>query len=439
MNAPAATVAVIGAGKMGLPIACRLGMMGARVWACDVRADAVEAINSGKSPIDEPGVPELLAELVSNGRLTATTDTLDAVRRSDVAIVLVPAVLTDDRHADLRALEAVTRTLATALHAGLLIVYETTVPVGTTRSRFLSLLSERSSLVAGRDWHLAYSPERVKSRHVLDRLGTTPKIVGGLTTACRDRASAFYARYLGAPIAAVPSLEAAEFAKLAGMVYRDVNIALANELARYAESVGIDLTALIAPTNTDAESALLHPGIGVGGHCTPVYPWFLIHDAHDRGLELPVVENARLMNDAQPAYCIDRLESALGPLAGATVAILGLGFRPEVKEHLMSPAFGVRTALRARGARAVLVDPLYEKAEIVHHGFEPATLSELLGGSPTLPSVDAVVLVTAHRAFLNLDWAQLAARGVRVALDGRNAWDAAAVDAAGVSYLGVGR
>lgn len=438
MNAPATTVAIIGAGKMGLPIACRMGLLGARVIACDVRADVVDAINRGESPIDEPGVPEAIATLAFAGNLTATTNTAAAIRKADVAIVLVPAVLTDDRCADLDALDAVTRTIASAMHAGLLVVYETTVPVGTTRQRFLKVLNH-GELQAGRDWHLAYSPERVKSRHVMERLGTTPKIVGGLTEACRDRAAWFYAQFLAAPVAPVASLEAAEFAKLAGMVYRDVNIALANELARYAEAAGIDLPALIPPTNTDAESALLQPGIGVGGHCTPVYPWFLIHDAHARGLDVPVVENARLLNDAQPAYCVGRMEEALGPLAGATVAILGLGFRPEVKEHLMSPAFGVRAALAARGARAVLVDPIYTEDELAAHGFEAATFDDLMNGSAALPVVDGVVLVTAHRAFASLDWKALAARGVRVALDGRNVWDAAAIRRAGIDYLGVGR
>jgi UDPglucose 6-dehydrogenase len=165
----------------------------------------------------------------------------------------------------------------------------------------------------------------------------------------------------------------------------------------------------------------------------------VIQDAQERGLDMPVMESARALNDTQPAYCVDRLEAVLGPLAGDTVAILGLGFRPEVKEHLMSPAFGVRTALQARGARAVLVDPLYSTDEIAAHGFDPASLDDLTTPTPSLPAIDALILVTAHKALLALDWVRVAARGVRVALDGRNAWDARALRDAGLTYLGVGR
>lgn len=424
-------VVVVGAGKMGLPLACQLASRGAYVTACDVDAQKVAAIGRGECPIDEPGVAEQVAARVADGHLTASVDTAAAVADSDVVIVIVPALLTAARDIDAGALQAVSRDIARTLRPGTLVSYETTVPVGGTRRLLLPLLEE-GGLRVGRDLDLVFSPERVKSGSVMENLGRRPKVVGGHTPAAAARAAEFYHRYLGAPVVDVGSLEAAELVKLAGMVYRDVNIALANELARYCEAVDVDLTAVIEAINTDGEAALHLPGIGVGGHCTPVYPWFLIQDAQRRGLSLPLAEHARATNDGQVSHALDRLEAALGALAGASVLILGLGFRPGVKEHAYSTAFSLRDELARRGARVALHDPLYAPDEIEAHGFAPGRLDdEIAPGS--------IVLNTAHEAYLGLDFTDLAKRGLRAVVDGRNAWDPPRVRAEGLVYLGVGR
>src|SRR5262245_52459012 len=331
-------VAVIGAGKMGLPLACQIASRGATVIATDLRASVVDAINAGTSPIDEPGVPELLATMVQGKRLRATIDTSSAVADSEVVVVIVPALLTPDRQADLSALKVVSEQVASRLKSGSMVCYETTVPVGATRSHLLPLL-EASGLKAGIDFDLVYSPERVKSQSVLKHLTQTPKVVGGITAEAAKRGADFYASYLGTSVINVGTLEAAEMVKLAGMVYRDVNIALANELARYAEKVGVELASVIEAANTDGEAQLLRPGIGVGGHCTPVYPYFLIREAERVGAPVTLAERSRRVNDGQAAHTVSRIFRALGSLSGRRVLILGLGFRPSVKEHLYSPAF----------------------------------------------------------------------------------------------------
>jgi nucleotide sugar dehydrogenase len=311
-----------------------------------------------------------------------------------------------------------------------MVVYETTLPVGTTR-RFAAIL-ESSGLKAGKDFDLAFSPERVKSQLVLKHLTENPKVVGGFTPQAAERAEAFYKEFLGAPVMNVGTLEAAEFVKLAGMVYRDVNIALANELARYAEMAGIDYHQILKATNTDGEAVLLQPGIGVGGHCTPVYPFFLIRDSERRGQPAELSALGRRVNDDQVAYVLDRLERLWGSLRGRQALILGLGFRPQVKEHIYSPAFLLGPELEKRGAQVSLHDPLYTDEEIRGHGFAPASLEAKI-----LPEV--VVLNTAHDAYKNLDFAGLAARGAKALVDGRALWDGNAVRAAGLFYLGVGR
>jgi nucleotide sugar dehydrogenase len=424
-------VAVIGAGKMGLPLACRFAELGADVLACDLRSAVIDEINAGRCPIDEVGVPELLSAAVAAGRLRGTTDTLAAVRESEVVVVIVPALLTPDRDVDMSALVSVSAQIARVLRPGMMVSFETTVPIGGT-AKFLKPVLEQSGLKAGVDFDLVYSPERVKSQRVLAHLTKTPKVVGGVTPASAERGARFYGEFLGAPVMNVGTMEAAEMVKVGGMVYRDVNIALANELARYAVAASVDLTAVISAINTDGEAHLLDPGIGVGGHCTPVYPYFLIRDAERRSTPVTLASRARRVNEAQVSDTLDRVERLTGPLAGRRVLILGLAFRPRVKEYILSPAFNLKDELSARGADVVLHDPLYTDAEIEAHGFVPAAFD-------SAPAPDVVILQTAHPEYEALDFAQMARAGVRVIVDGRNMWTPADVRQWGMRYIGIGR
>ncbi|HZO13341.1 MAG TPA: nucleotide sugar dehydrogenase, partial [Polyangiaceae bacterium] len=400
----------------------------AQVVACDVSQAVVDAINQGETLIDEPGVAELVRQAHADKKLRATTDTRAGVAECEVVVVIVPALLTSERDIDASILISVCHTLASALQPGAMVCFETTMPVGGTRRLLLPAL-ESAGRRAGVDFDLVFSPERLKSRHVLERLPLTPKVVGGFDAKAAARAERFYAQYLGAPVMNVGTLEAAEMVKLAGMVYRDVNIALANELSRYAEATGVDIVSLAAAINSDGEAALLQPGLGVGGHCTPVYPYFYIRDAQRLGVDAALAAHGRRINDAQVAHVVDRLERAL-PLSGRRVTILGLAFRPDVKEHIFSPAFALHEILRTRGAEVMLHDPLYTPAELSELGFTPSDLK-----SPA----DALILHTAHSAYRELPFAELAKAGVRAFVDGRAACDGKAVRAAGIAYVGVGR
>ena len=221
-------VTVVGAGKMGLPLACVFASRGAKVFACDVNAEKVAAINSGQCPFEEPGIGKLLADAVKAGRLTATTDTGAAMANSEVVVVIVLYLLSDSREADLKLIDSVARVAAENLKPGSMICFETTLPVGGTRR--LGHIIDNGGMKAGVNYDLAFSPERVKSRLMLKHLFDNPKVVGGITPASAARAEEFYLQYLGAPVTNVGTLEASELVKLAGMIYRDVNIALSNEL-----------------------------------------------------------------------------------------------------------------------------------------------------------------------------------------------------------------
>ncbi len=423
-------VTVVGGGKMGLPLACLFARNGATVIVADVRTETVAAINAGRCPIDEPDVPELVAALVAAGRLSATTDTPAAVAQSDVVVVIVPVLLTPDNDADTSIIESVSRQIAGAMRPGAMIVYETTLPIGRTRE--LGTILATSGRTAGVDFDLVFSPERVKSQFVLARLTENLKVVGGVTPQSASRAETFYRTYLRAPVRNVGTLEAAEMVKLAGMVYRDANIGLANEMARYAEAAGVDLSTIVDAINSDGEAAMLQPGIGVGGHCAPVYPYFYIHDAQRRGLTAGMAVLGRELNDGQAAWALDRVERAGFPLRGSDLLILGLGYRPQVKEHICSTAFLLQAGAVERGARVMLDDPLYTDAEIRAHGFEPLALA-----AARLPAV--VILNTAHAAYRDVSFADLAQRGVRIIVDGRAVWPSQGVEQAGIVYLRVGR
>ena len=289
--------------------------------------------------------------------IEATTDTESAVQDSDVAIVIVSALLTKEFFADLNNLETVTHQIHNAMHKGLLISYETTVPVGTTREIFLPILSKGGWKV-GADFYLAFSPERVKSQHVLEKLTKIPKIVGGVDEASTLMAEKFYTTYLGAKVINVGTTDSSEMVKLTGMIFRDVNIALANELAGYSEAKSINFTELIEAINSDGEANLLLPGIGVGGHCAPVYPYFMIHDADHIMQPVTLSKRAREINDKQAEHMIYRLERSLGSLVNKKILILGLGFRPGVKEHYLSTAFKIKYILEQKRAEVSIHDSL---------------------------------------------------------------------------------
>ncbi len=309
-------ITVVGGGRMGLPLACMFGKNGADVTVSDIDPAIAKSIDAGISPYEEPGLTELMRELHATGRLHGTSDTAAATNAADAIVVIVPAHLTPERYIDFSILQAASADVGRGLKRGALVIYETTVSVGGTRRSLIPVLERESGLKAGADFHVAYSPERVKANLVLARLATTPKVVGGFDAASLDKAADLYRRYLGAPVDEVGPIEAAEMTKLLGMLYRDVNIALVNELAAFCEMAGVDYDRVRAAANTDGEANLLIPGIGVGGHCTPVYPYFLTRESRRLGVTQRLAEAAREVNDLQPARQLDRVAAAWKPLGG---------------------------------------------------------------------------------------------------------------------------
>ncbi len=421
----AGTVAVIGAGKMGLPLAAQFAGHGWTVIAVDVQADVVASINEGRSHIgEEPGVAALVAAGHAAGRLRATTDGGAAARDADVIVLIVPVMLDAAHQPDYRFMDAAVDAIGAGVHAGSLVIFETTLPVGDTRDRFAPRLEAASGLRADEDFLVAFSPERLFSGAALRNLSTYPKLVGGLGAASTARAAAFYDSVLDAEVVAMSSAEAAEFAKLADTTYRDVNIALANEFAAYADRVGVDIREVIAAANSQPYAHLHQPGLGVGGHCIPVYPHFLL----SRAPELTLVRRSREINDGQVDIALDEVRETLGGLDGRPVLVLGLTYRDGVKELAYSRAIPLVEALRAGGARVAAHDPLLTDEEVRALGAEPYRWGDR-------SDVRAIVIQTGDRRWGGLDPAWFP--GLELVVDGRNAIADLALPAA-VRYRGIG-
>ncbi|MGE0601817.1 MAG: nucleotide sugar dehydrogenase [Dehalococcoidia bacterium] len=415
-------VAVVGIGRIGLPVAATIASRGHQVLGCDVNVALVERVNRAENPIpDEAGLDAMLREVIAAGTLKATTETAKAVAESQVVLFAVRVDVDAQGRADLQYLFAAAEEAAKGLQPGTLCIFDTTLPVGTTRNELAPRL-EATGKKLGVDFHVAFSPERLLMGRVIEDLTKYPKVVGGVDPGAGARAAAFYREVFGGEVLELGSAEAAELSKLAEGSYRDLNIALANELAMIADVHGIDITEVIAAANSQPYSHIHVPGTGVGGHCIPVYPRFLMQG--EGPSDLP--ELGRRVNDAMPGYVVERAGRLVGGLSGKRVLIMGLTFRPDVAVTFHTNAVDLLREFESRGSIVFGHDPLLSEAGLRELGFEPA---EALAG------FDIAVVHSNHKHYRAVDWAGLAP----LVVDARNALDRAEIEAAGVNYLGVGR
>lgn len=418
-------VVVVALGKIGLPLAVQIARSGHSVVGCDINPEVVELVNRAEPPFPgEAGLEEALAEVIASGALRAQVDTTAAVAEGPDLVVTVPPLAVDgDAKPDWAALDSAIAAIGAGLQAGTTVAVETTLPVGTTRGRIAPALEAASGLKAEQEFFTVFSPERVYSGRIFADLAAYPKLVGGLSDAGEQRGAELYGSFLEAAIWPMGSAEAAEMVKLAETTYRDINIAFANELARFADREGIDVERVIEAANSQPFSHIHSPGIAVGGHCIPVYPRFYLEGDPDAALPAA----ARAVNDAMPAYAAERLEKALGGLQGARVLVLGAAYRGGVKETAFSGVFGVSTALEALGGSALVSDPLYSDEELTALGLTP------WDGE----AIDAAIVQADHAEYAKLSAADLP--GARIVLDGRGVLDAASLAAAGIAVELIGR
>jgi UDP-N-acetyl-D-glucosamine dehydrogenase len=410
-------LAIVGAGYVGVPLAQVFAEAGVATVLVDVDAAKVESIQRGESYIED--VPsDVIAGLVQAGLLGATTD-YDAVRETDTIVIAVPTPLTRQREPDLSIVFGVAAKLADRLRKGHVVVLESTTYPGTTREEVLPILAG-SGLQVGEDFFLAFSPERVDPGRTDWTTKNTPKVIGGVTAACTERASAFYRRAIDTLIP-VSSPDAAELVKLLENIFRSVNIALVNELAQMCDRMNLDVWEVVEAAGTKPFGFMrFKPGPGLGGHCLPVDPFYLAWKAREYDFYTEFIELAGKVNENMPYFCLEKVGRALNgverSLRGSRVHLVGVSYKENVGDLRESPALKLIELLRAEGAELSYTDP--HVPELPGHDLVSLALGDAVARA------DCVVIVTAHGG---IDYEALAGEA-RLVVDLRNATGASGSD-----------
>jgi len=383
-------IGIVGLGYVGLPLAVAFAEAGQEVVGLDADPSKVEALAAGRSYIED--IPDAVLAPLS-GRLRASVDYED-LRGCEAVVICVPTPLTGSREPDLSYLTGAGSALAQVLTAGQLVVLESTTYPGTTRERLQPIL-EQGGLVAGTDFHLAFSPERIDPGRTDYTVRTTPKLVGGITEGCAERARDLYALVCD-EVVVLSTPEAAELSKLLENIFRSVNIALVNELAQLCDRLGIDVWEVIDAAGTKPFGFMrFDPGPGMGGHCLPVDPFYLAFKAREHGFYPEFIELAGKVNRAQPTYCVDRISRALNevekPVKGSRVLLLGVSYKAGIGDIRESPALEIATLLKDLGAEVSYHDP--HVPELTALGLASVDLAA------ALPEADIAAIVTAHPEF----------------------------------------
>jgi UDP-N-acetyl-D-glucosamine dehydrogenase len=403
-------VAIVGAGYVGLPLGRCFAEAGIPVVLVDIDAERVEAINRGESHVED--VPsETLRALLEAGTLSATTN-YDAVRDTDAIVVALPTPLSANREPDLTIVMSAAREVGRRLRTGHLVSLESTTYPGTTREEVLPILAG-SGLEVGKDFYLAFSPERIDPGREDWTVKTTPKVVGGVTPACTEQAVAFYKRAIDT-VVSVSSPEAAELTKLLENIFRSVNIALVNELAQLCDRMHVDVWEVVEAAATKPFGFMsFKPGPGLGGHCLPVDPFYLAWKAREFDFYTEFIELAGKVNENMPYFCLEKITRALNSdeksVKGSHVHLVGVSYKADVGDLRESPALKLVELLRDEGAEVSYHDP--HVSELPDHGLTSVDLDGSVG------KADCVAIVTAHSG---IDYAKLA-ENAQLVVDFRNA------------------
>jgi UDP-N-acetyl-D-mannosaminuronic acid dehydrogenase len=391
-------VAVLGLGYVGLPSAAVFARSGLQVIGVDIDAEAVRIINEGRAHIVEPGLDELLKDVVGRGALRATT----TVESADIFVIAVPTPFTEGNRPDLRFVEAATRMIAPALVKGNVVILESTSPVGATERIGGWLRELRPDLAIpgpddnDGDINLAYCPERILPGKVIEELVRNDRVIGGMTPQCSEAAVRFYLHAVEGECH-ITNARTAELCKLSENSFRDVNIAFANELSMIADKVGVDVRELVALANRHPRVNILNPGPGVGGHCIAVDPWFIVDSAPD---EARLIRTAREVNDAKPHWVVEKVLSAAKAFDRPVIACMGLAYKPDVDDLRESPSVEVAKLLALHGGMEVMAcEPFIDEL--------PASLSDLditlVDAMAAMDRADILVFLTSHSQFRSLD------------------------------------
>lgn len=430
-----ARVCIVGLGYVGLPTAVSFAEQGYTVTGADKSPSVVEAISSGHCHYKDPDLDERVKRAVASGRLRATTDTTAATKTCDVVLIIVPTPVTPDKRPDLLPVVSAGEDIARGLAPGKLVVLESTVYPGVTED-ILKPVLEQSGFLAGEDFGLAHCPERFNPGDTEHTISDVVRVVGGITPEWTGVTAELY-RKIVKDTHVVKNIRTAEAAKVIENIQRDLNIALMNECALIFERMDIDVLDVIDAASTKWNFNRYNPGAGVGGHCLPIDPYYLVTKAEELGYHSKVITAGRAVNDLMPLHIFDLLVDGLNErekaLKNSKVVVLGFSYKENVGDHRETPAITLAEELQKRGALIHIVDPYIEKGRLERYGTVDQDLEKALKGA------DAVVLMTAHKEFRALDLKRVKALvQTPVIVDGRRIYDRDEAIALGFTYKGVG-
>jgi UDP-N-acetyl-D-glucosamine dehydrogenase len=404
-------IAVIGLGYVGLPLSLQFARSGVTVLGVDTDNAKVEDCNAGRGYIKHIS-GEMIQEQVKAGKFSATKD-FSRIKEVEAVIICVPTPLNKNREPDISYITKTGESIAPHLQKGTLVVLESTTYPGTTDEDLLGVLEKGSKMKAGQDFHLAFSPEREDPGNPDSKVAIIPKVVGGLTPACLERATALYGVAIKT-VVPVSSCRAAEATKLLENIFRGVNIALVNELKVVYGAMGIDVWEVINAAKTKPFGYMpFYPGPGLGGHCIPIDPFYLTWKAREYGQHTRFIELAGEINTAMPQFVVDRVTDALNkrrkPLNGSKVLLLGLAYKPDVDDMRESPTYVLLDLLKARGAEVAYYDPYIPIIRPTREHANWTGTKSVEWNKPTISGFDAVLISTNHKGvnYQQLaDWAE---------------------------------
>ncbi len=430
----AAVIGIIGMGYVGLPMASLFADRGYQVKGADINEKIVKTIMSGQSPINETGLKEIVRAEVESGRLTATTDIDSVVKESDIIVIVVQTPINDEKRPDLKAFKSACKTVADNLSKGKLVVIESTIPPGTMKNIVVPTIYEKTKMTAGRDYFLAYSPERAIPTRTLEEIQTNSRVIGGINKESSTLASALYSTITTGELMTA-SLGTAEMVKIIENTYRDVNIALSNEIAMFCEKLGVDAIEAIKIANKHPRVNLHLPGPGVGGHCIPKDPYFLISKAEELGMDLKIISSARQINESMPSHILDLIESSLKKIdkdiKTSKVSILGIAYKGNTDDTRGTPSEKIIKTLMKMDVDLISHDPFVSND---FGGKFSNNLEEVIEDS------DCLVILTDHDIYREMDLKSFTdmMNKPSVIIDGRRILDPEAVEKAGAMYTGIG-
>jgi nucleotide sugar dehydrogenase len=430
-----ARLAVIGMGYVGLPTSVNFAENGFSVIGVTRTPSKVSAINQGSCYLKDLDIDERVASVVQRKKLTATSDATDATKNSDVIVITVPTPITPDKKPDLSFIISAGRGIAQGLSHGKLVILESTVYPGVTEEVLKPVLEE-SGLNAGTDFGLSYCPERYNPGDVEHGILDVVRVVGGITPGWTETTAQLY-KYNAKDVVTVKDIRTAEAAKVIENIQRDLNIALMNELALIFERLHIDIMDVIKAAATKWNFNVYYPGAGVGGHCLPVDPYYLVQKAEELGYHPQVITAGRAINDYMPLHVLHLIVDALNEreraVNGSKIAILGLSYKENTGDYRQSPTEVLVAELKKRGASVHLVDPYIEPSILSKFATPEKTAYDALNGA------DALVLMTAHSDFGGLDLLRIKdTMRTAIIVDGRRFFDPETTTTLGFTYKGVG-